>query len=552
MPDIKTKELKDKTIKDLDKSVVWTERIKNPIINTKDKINSINSNNEEISEYGENEIKYYTNKVKEETIYQARNNSIKATNKIKKEFQKRKIRNKNDNISKDIKSANKGIKNAKNTIKKTEKVAKETGKNTKRMVEQGRKLAIKTAKETVKATKAAIKITISTVKSIIAATKSLVAAIVAGGWIAVVIIIIICLVAALIGSAFGIFFSNEGKSRTMTSVVSQINTEVYKKAENQKFISQADDIIVESTYSNWKEVIAVYSVKYSNNKETNDSSIAMYLNEKNISKLRDIFYDFNTIKIDVRNEKVDEIVEDENDKKIDLNKGIQNPLQSTKTETKNKKIVYINVESKTLEQIIKQYNFNEEQKEQIKELLDKQYDELWLSLLYGSNAGVFVLWRQNNAPWSNIQIGSSGKNIGNIGCLVTSISILIEKSGANTTIIPFNPGTFVEALNKNGGFDEKGNLQYAAINKVVPNFEFVGRVELKGKLQNEKYNKIKEYQDKGYYLAIEVKGNTGQHWVAVLNVDNSITMADPGSDSISLWSTYNWENTSQFVYFKTK
>ena len=36
MPDIKTKELKDKTIKDLDKSVVWTERIKNPIINTKD------------------------------------------------------------------------------------------------------------------------------------------------------------------------------------------------------------------------------------------------------------------------------------------------------------------------------------------------------------------------------------------------------------------------------------------------------------------------------------------------------------------------------------
>ena len=43
---------------------------------------------------------------------------------LKEEFQKRKIRKKNDNISKDIKSANKGIKNAKNTIKKTEKVAK--------------------------------------------------------------------------------------------------------------------------------------------------------------------------------------------------------------------------------------------------------------------------------------------------------------------------------------------------------------------------------------------------------------------------------------------
>lgn len=41
-------------------------------------------------------------------------------------------------------------------------------------------------------------------------------------------------------------------------------------------------------------------------------------------------------------------------------------------------------------------------------------------------------------------------------------------------------------------------------------------------------------------------------WIAVLNVDNTITMADPGSDGTSLWSTYNWRNTSQFIYFKTK
>ena len=48
-------------------------------------------------------------------------------------------------------------------------------------------------------------------------------------------------------------------------------------------------------------------------------------------------------------------------------------------------------------------------------------------------------------------------------------------------------------------------------------------------------------------------GDTGQHWVAVLSVNgNNINMADPGSDGNVMWNTYNWNNTSQFVYFKVK
>lgn len=550
--DIKIKEVKDRTIKGLDKTIAWTERIKDPIANINNKSNEYTNDNNSISEYGENKIKYYSNRMKDETVYQGKKVVNKGKEKIKKEYQKGKLKKTEKQTKNTIKNTKKTIKNTKETIKKTEKITKETAKASKRMLEQGRKLAIKTAKGTVKATKALIKLTISTVKAIIAAAKSLVAAIAAGGTTAVIIILIICIVGLMLTSIFSIFFANEGGSRTMTSVVSQINSEVYKKAEDQKFFSHADDIIVQSTYSNWKEIIAVYSVKNNKNDETDDTAIVMYLNDKNISKLRTVFYDFNEIKIEVKEEQVEETIVEENDKKIDLNQNYQSQFQVVRTDPKKKKIVYVNVVSKTLEQVMENYKFTEEQKNQVKELLDKQYDELWLSLIYGNNAGEFVFWRQNNAPWSNIQIGNSGKNIGNIGCLVTSISMLIEKSGANNTIVPFNPGTFVEALNKNGGFDDKGNLQYAAINKVVPNFEYVGRVELKGKLQQEKFSKIKEYQDKGYYLSVEVKGNTGQHWVAIINVDNTITMADPASDGTSLWSTYNWENTSQFVYFKKK
>lgn len=559
MADIKTKEFKNKTIKNLDKSVAWTERIKDPVVFLNDKTKEHIEENNSTSQYGEEKIQYYSNRMKDETIYQSKKVASKTTNKLKEEYRKNKVIKKSSvNTNKDIKNSKNvikntknSIKNTKNNIKNTERITKETVKTSKRMLEQGRKLAIRATKSTIRTTKAAIKLTVSMVKSIIAAVKSLGALLAAGGTVATIVVVIICLVALLLSSIFGIFFANEGESRTMTSVISQINTEIYTKAENQKFLSKADDIIVQSTHSNWKEVIAVYSVKY-NNDDSEDSSIVMYLNEKNISKLRTVFYDFNTIKIDVKTESVEEPVEEESNNNVNFDNNFQAPIISNKTETKSKTIIYVNVESKTLDQIMNQYKFSDEQKSQVKELLSEEYDELWLNLLYGNNAGEFVYWRQKNAPWSNIIIGNSGKNMGNIGCLVTSIAMLIEKSGANTEIVPFNPGTFVEALNKNNGFSETGSLQYAAINKVVPNFQYVDRVMLKDKTQQEKLSLIKEYQDKGYYLAVEVKGDTGQHWVAVLNVDNGVTIADPASDGTSLWSTYNWRNTSQFVYFEVK
>ena len=553
MADIKVKEIKDKTIKSLNKTKAWTERVKEPIVLLNNKSKEQLEENNTTSEYGEEQIKFYSNRMKNETIYQSKKVANKTTNKLKEEYKKNKVIKKSDKLnSKIVKSPTNKIKNTKNNIKKTERITNESVKTSKKILEQGRKLAIQATKSTIRTTKAAIKLTVSMIKSIIAAVKSLGAILAAGGTVATIVVIIICLVALLLSSIFGIFFANEGESRTMTSVISQINTEVYTKAENQKFLAKADDIIVQSTHSNWKEVIAVYSVKY-NNDNSEDSSIVMYLNEKNISKLRTVFYDFNTIKIDIKTENVEENVEEENNENnLSFDNNFQTPIISNKNETKTKTIIYVNVESKSLEQIMSQYKFSDEQKSQVRELLSEDYDELWLNLLYGNNAGEFVYWRQKNAPWSNILIGNSGKNMGNIGCLVTSIAMLIEKSGANTAIVPFNPGTFVEALNKNNGFSETGSLQYAAVNKVVPNFQYVGRVMLKDKTQNEKMSLIKEYQDKGYYLAVEVKGDTGQHWVAVLNVDNGITIADPASDGTSLWSTYNWRNTSQFVYFKVK
>ena len=65
-------------------------------------------------------------------------------------------------------------------------------------------------------------------KAAIAATKGLTAAIVAGGWVAVLVILIICMIGLLVGSIFGIFFSSEpspGSGMTINRVIAEINTE---------------------------------------------------------------------------------------------------------------------------------------------------------------------------------------------------------------------------------------------------------------------------------------------------------------------------------------
>ena len=180
---------------------------------------------------------------------------------------------------------------------------------------------------------------------------------------------------------------------------------------------------------------------------------------------------------------------------------------------------------------------------------------MWASAIYGTygSSGEITTWKQKGREWSDIKLGSSNKTIGDVGCLVTSVAILIKKSGVSTKgIYPFNPGTFVIALNNVYGFDG-ANLQYGPISKVVPGFVYQDRVMLKGKTKNEKFNIIKKYYENGYYIAVEVAGatETAQHWVALDNVtNNTILMLDPGSDATDMWSQYDWNLTTQFVYFK--
>ena len=167
------------------------------------------------------------------------------------------------------------------------------------------------------------------------------------------------------------------------------------------------------------------------------------------------------------------------------------------------------------------------------------------------STGDFINWKQCGSPWSGVRMGNSGSNICGIGCLVTSVSMLIAKSGVQTTVPNFNPGSFVEYLNRNGGFADGGNFIWASTSGIAPGLKYQGKIGLSGLGQKDKFNRIKQAVDSGAYLACEVKGNTGQHWVAVDSVQgNQIVMLDPGSRSNNMWQEYNWANTSECATYR--
>ena len=69
------------------------------------------------------------------------------------------------------------------------------------------------------------------------------------------------------------------------------------------------------------------------------------------------------------------------------------------------------------------------------------------------STGPYAGWKQGDPAWASITIGNTSSTIGGVGCLVTSVSMLIAKSGVDVNVDgDFNPGTFVQKLNQVGGF----------------------------------------------------------------------------------------------------
>ncbi len=165
--------------------------------------------------------------------------------------------------------------------------------------------------------------------------------------------------------------------------------------------------------------------------------------------------------------------------------------------------------------------------------------------------GDYAKWLQSGQSWSGIYLGTSSHTIGKSGCLATSIAMLIAKAGVSTNVEgEFNPGTFVKAMNKINGFSG-ANLLWNKVSEIAPSFVYGENISVANYSKSDKLSKIGELVNNGYAVVAEVKGNTGQHWVAIDTVNGKdVIMMDPASDSSNMWQQYNWKNTSRLVYYK--
>lgn len=268
---------------------------------------------------------------------------------------------------KTVKTARKSIKTAEKTgksaIKTTAASVKDAERTAKLSVGAARKaLAIsKTAvKKSAAGVKAAAKATAAAIKASIAGAKALVTAVLAGGWFVVAVVLIVCMIAMLVGSVFGIFFS-DGDSDTgesLTSVMNELKADLDADVLELQKDAEYDVLDMSGCTVNWKETIAVYAVKVNVSADSTKDVITM--DDEKKSDLQAVFADMNVLA----------------------------SRTETRTETDGETEVtrtYLIIETthKTASEMADQYGFSDEQKEYLTELLSDEYDSFWASVLYG-------------------------------------------------------------------------------------------------------------------------------------------------------------------------
>lgn len=293
--------------------------------------------------------------------------------------------------AKTIKATGKG---AAKTAHKSIKTAERTAKTSVKATQQVAKTAHKTAQASAKAAKAAahasraaakaavqtakitVKVTIATIKAIIAATKALISAIAAGGWIVVVLIIVICMIGLIVGSCFGIFFSGEdsGTGQTMQTAVQEINTDYDNRLEETKLAHSYDVLEMSGSRAVWKEVLAVYAVKTTTDPGNPQEVATVDDNKKEL--LKKIFWEMNEISSRTDNKTETQVIESDD--------GHGNIVETQTTVTRT--YLYITVNHKTAEEMANKYGFNTDQRKQLAELLDDKNNCLWSQALYGITA----------------------------------------------------------------------------------------------------------------------------------------------------------------------
>ena len=376
MPDIKTKESTKSPIRTLNKTIKNIQRIKQDSNRVKEMADGTIDNGSSAQEYAANNAERGIQTITRESLYKAdnigrysyrktKNNITSAKEKFKARKELKSLGKQKDAIKtpdRSTRTSNRKIKTNNQQIKGSEQVVKQSAK---RLTEKTRIV--------VERTKELASRIISYLKMAIESAKSFVLAIIAGGWLSTMAIIVITLIALLCGSGFGVFFSGEdsGTGMTMRDAVIEINEEYQSRLDEEKESVEYDVLEMSGSKALWKEVLAVYSVKV-NTDDSNPQEVAT-MNDEKKELLKDIFWQMNEISSNTEI-KTETIAVEKDDGKGNI---------ITKEQEVTQTYLYIDVSHKTVDDMIAQYNFNNRKQELLSELLDDKNNSLWSSVLYG-------------------------------------------------------------------------------------------------------------------------------------------------------------------------
>ena len=287
---------------------------------------------------------------------------------------------------KTVKTAERSVKTAEKSVKTAEKVGEKAAKAAEKAAKVAKEVAAKAAKAAQKAAEMTAKAIQAAVKAIITAIKTLVAAIAAGGWVAVVIILVIALVAAIICVCFGLFWSNDASPEgpTMTEIVTRID-HGYKDAIEQRikrFEKEIDHDEFEVVYrgdnndgdsatvNNWIDVLAVYSVLST----TGENPIIILVPDDECEqRLRDVFYVMNTVGFTYELHEV--VPEDAPEPTPDPDGNTPEP------ETVTQLIVNVHQRSMTYREAAEYYRFDESQMQLLEEMMSPAYTKYYAAII---------------------------------------------------------------------------------------------------------------------------------------------------------------------------
>ena len=277
---------------------------------------------------------------------------------------------------KGVKNSAKGIK----TAQRSAKTAQQTAKTAAKASQKAAQAARTAARAAVTGIKAAARVTVAAVKATIAAVKGLVAAIAAGGWVAVVIILLICLIALIVGSCFGLFFGSDstGTGTSVTQAVTTLNGEFQAHiqeienttAHDQQEITSNDGVLS----INWEDVLAVFSAKVTG--AENGSQVAS-LDDAQVDELRNIMWEMNAVASSTRTESHE----------VEITEVGEDGKETTRIVTMTETILEITIIHETAKDMAQQYSFNARQNEYLALMSEPENQNLWAELLGGFVGG---------------------------------------------------------------------------------------------------------------------------------------------------------------------